>query len=156
MARAIIKGNRIVKLTTDPTLGVEVGMIPKGVGFERLRWDGEQLIDLADLTEFYISRNNFKLHIQEQPNTDLVEMNYQDRHKLMFDTATNKVRLKTQQEIDQPKNDEYKARRRSQYPPVGDQLGAIMDYLKTQPGIGSKLEQIIADIDEVKVKWPKL
>ena len=59
MARAIVKNGKIVKLTADPTLGIDVGVIPKGVWFERLRWDGEQLIDLADLTEFYISRNNF-------------------------------------------------------------------------------------------------
>ena len=33
---------------TDPE-GIEIGALPKGVGFERVRWDGQKLIDLHEL-----------------------------------------------------------------------------------------------------------
>lgn len=153
--RAIIKDGRIVKLTINPNLGIEIGDLPKGVGFERLFWNGFELIDLADLSEFYVDVNTFRLSPIHQPRTELVKMKYQDRHNLIKDEKTNKLRVKTQTEIDQPKKDEYKNRRSSEYPSMGDQLGAIMSYLKVLPNLGTELEQIINDIDKVKDRWIK-
>ncbi len=54
-----------------------------------------------------------------------------------------------------PKQDEYIARRRTEYPDISDQVGLIMDYLKSQKDVGPDLLQMINKIDEVKVKWPK-
>ncbi len=153
MSRAILNGDLIVKVTADPHLGTEVGYIPKGVGFERLRWNGFELIDLIDLDEYYVSRITFKLHLNPGKNRDLVQMQYQDRRYLLFDG--HKVRLKTRKEINKPKREEYIARRKAEYPDIGDQLGLIMDYLKTQQGIGKELEQTINRIDAVKRKWSK-
>ncbi len=153
MSRVILNGEMIVKLTVNPELGTDVGYIPKGVGFERLRWNGSELIDIAYLDEVYVSRITFRLYLNPGKNRDLVKMQYQDRKHLFFDG--HKVRLKTRKEINKPKRDEYKARRRAEYPSVGDQLGLIMDYLKTQRGISKELEQTINRIDAVKRKWSK-
>ena len=153
MARAILNDDCIVKITVDPNLGREVGLIPKGVGFERLRWNGFEMIDLIDLDEYYVSRNTFKLHIKPASNRDLVKMQYQDRKYLFFDG--HKIRLKTQDEINKPKRDEYIARRRKEYPSISDQVALIMDYLKTKPGIGKELEQTINKIEVIKNRWPK-
>ena len=154
MTRAILNEDRISMLTVDPDKGVEVGYLPKGVGFERLRWNGSEMIDLYYLDEFYVSRNDLKIYIRPSKNRDLVKMQYKDRSKLIYDTTTHKVRLKTRTEIDQPKKDEYKAKRRKEYPDTGDQLGAIMNYLKTQKDLTPELEQLIYSIDNVKDKWP--
>lgn len=51
--KAILDGDRIVKFCIDG--GVEVGKPPRGVGIERLRWDGEKLVDLATLKDLWVS-----------------------------------------------------------------------------------------------------
>jgi hypothetical protein len=155
MARVILNGERIVKLSVRPGVGTEVGPLPKGVGLERLRWDGVEIVDLYDLDEFYVDKTTLKLYVNPREKSSLVQMQYKDRKHLMFDKTLNEVRLKTQEEINKPKVEEYKARRRAEYPNIGDQLDAIIKYLKTTQDLPSELEQIINTIDNVKDRWPK-
>jgi hypothetical protein len=77
----------------------EIGSLPIGVGMERLRFDGEKVIDLADLTSFWVVpiAKGFELHCIEVPNSQLVQMSYFDRKHLMTNSST--IRLKTPEDI---------------------------------------------------------
>lgn len=155
MARAIVRNTRIIKLTADIDQGIEVGEIPYRVGLERLRWNGSEIIDLYYLDKFYVDRKTKILYAHPVPNSDLVEMNYNDRKKLIIDNETKKLRIKTKQEVDQPKLDEYKNRRKSEYPDINEQMGAIIKYLKTKNDLPVELNNLIIKIDNIKNKWPK-
>lgn len=96
--KAIVDQDIIVNITE---LGnVEIGTLPDGVGFERLRWDGNRVVDLADLSEIWVANINgsFELHCMEVPGSQLVQMTYADRKKLTSNSGT--FRIKTQEEID--------------------------------------------------------
>lgn len=81
----------------------EIGNIPpdkKPIGLERLRFDGEWIVDLADLTEIWvkhIGEDYFELHAIEVPGSQLVGMHYRDRIKLTIDEGI--IRLKTDEEL---------------------------------------------------------
>jgi len=80
----------------------EIGLIPsdkKGVGIERLRFDGSKIVDLADYSEMWVEKKAgvFLLHAVMVPNSQLVQMSYADRKNLVDDADT--FRLKTQAEI---------------------------------------------------------
>ena len=66
---------------------------------ERLRFDGEKVIDIAELTEFWVAQSGkgFDLHCVEVPNSELVQLNYSDRKYLR--TNKSSIRLKTPEEI---------------------------------------------------------
>lgn len=64
---------------------VEIGDdFPRNVGLERLRWDGEKVVDLARLEGFWVENlmGMFLLHCVELPNTYFVTMRYADRKAL--------------------------------------------------------------------------
>lgn len=153
MARVILNGDRIKKITADDKLGVEVGELPKGVGLERLRWDGEKIVDLAELEEMYVNPQTKTLHVVQQRNTQRVQMSYNERFYLTNDNGT--LRVKTPYERDEEQRSEYKARRRTEYPAIGDQLGAIMDYLKGRDDLTPELQTFQTKIQEVKDRWKK-
>ena len=96
--KALIKEDVIIKL--DSINGIEIGDIPRGVGFERLRWDGSKVVDLADLTEFWVRiiNNIFELHCIPVVNSHPVTMSYADRDKLIINGGS--IRLKTPEEIE--------------------------------------------------------
>ena len=96
--KALIKEDVIIKL--DSINGIEIGDIPRGVGFERLRWDGSKVVDLADLTEFWVRiiNNIFELHCVPVVNSHPVTMSYADREKLIINGGS--IRLKTPEEIE--------------------------------------------------------
>ena len=93
----------------------EIGPLIKGVGFERLRFDGSQVVDLFDLATIHVVDlgGHFSLHCREitRPGEDEfgnpvmetisqpVAMSYADRKNLVNDNST--IRLKTQAELDQ-------------------------------------------------------
>lgn len=55
--RAIIDNfDHISRLTIKG--GVDIGLVPGGVGLNRLRWTGSALVDLADLTTIHVRRFN--------------------------------------------------------------------------------------------------
>lgn len=96
--RAVLDGDVIVKLTIKEDIGTEVGPLPKGVGLERLRFDGKKVVDLAELSEMWVEQKGgaFVLHAIPVPNAQLVQMRYQDRKSLSNDAG--EIRLKTELE----------------------------------------------------------
>jgi len=86
MARVqIFDYDRIAAVTLKG--GVDVGTIPRGKSLEQLRWDGEQLVDLADLDHIWVVRANgvCTLHAIEVPGAQLVAMTYAQRRELTTD-----------------------------------------------------------------------
>lgn len=99
--KAILNNDIIVTLNETAPEAVEIGSKPKGVGMERLRFDGNQVVDLADLSQIWVKHlggNHFELHCVEAPGCQLVDMTYADRRNLIIDN--NVVRVKTALEID--------------------------------------------------------
>jgi hypothetical protein len=80
VAQVILDRDLITRITISG--GVEVGPFPKGVGIERLRWDGEKLIDIADLTEMWIDTDG-QIHAIEVPSSQLMQMTWADRRHLV-------------------------------------------------------------------------
>lgn len=100
--RAQVNEDKIVALVS--TGNVEIGNIPLDkakVGLERLRWDGSNIIDLADLEEIWVRplSPGFELHVIQVSNSQLVSMYYKDRKNLAI--KDNIVRVLTVQEIEQ-------------------------------------------------------
>ena len=96
--RAIVDRDVIVRITQRGN--TDIGRIPKGVGLERLRWDGSKVVDLADLTEMWVEEQNgaFILHAVKVPGSQLVQMTYADRKRLTKD-PDGTIRVKTDAEL---------------------------------------------------------
>ena len=96
----ILDEDMIVAVGSDENAGVEIGNLPPGVGLERLRWDGKNVVDLQGLTEMYVKEFNgaYSLHAVQVQGSELVPMTYGDRKNLKTDPATGIIRVKTQQE----------------------------------------------------------
>ena len=96
--KALLNEDVIIKINSFD--GIEIGKLPLGVGLERLRWDGSKIIDLADLSEIWVRNKNgsWELHCIQVDNSQLVEMTYADRKKLILNGGS--IRLKTEQEIE--------------------------------------------------------
>jgi len=115
--KAILKDDIIIRLGAGDT---EVGSVPTGVGLERLRWDGKQVVDLAKQDSFWVRR--------------IPAMSYADRYNLTTD-PDGTIRVKTQSEVLQEKAQEEKqmlktrvrARIREQ---VGDLEDRVADLQK--------------------------
>jgi len=81
----------------------EIGNIPKRlkrVGLERLRFDGRKVVDLAELSKIWVeplSDGGFLLHAVEVPNSQLVDMQYDQRRLLTVDNGA--IRVKTAAEL---------------------------------------------------------
>lgn len=73
----------------------EVGELPKGMGWERLRWDGERVVDLNSLSSVWVEQRggSYVLHAVQVPGSQLVNMTYADRKKLM--TVNGIILVKT-------------------------------------------------------------
>jgi len=82
----------------------EVGPRPealRGVGLERLRFDGKKIVDLMGLTEIWVEPlpgGAFTLHAVPVPGAELVKMSYLDRRNLVRDPG-GKIRIKTASEL---------------------------------------------------------
>jgi len=148
--KAVIKQDRIIKIGGGDT---EIGRVPRDTGLDQLRWDGSKLINLADLKEMYVEPNTHILHILPIPGAQLISMNWSDRRNLIDDNGA--VRVKTQAEIDKPKKEEYKAKRKQAYPEIGDQLDAILTYLNTLDCLPKELQDVIDKTIQVKETFPK-
>ncbi len=97
--RAIIHNHDMIAKICGPDEGVEVGKKPTGVGLERLRFDGEKLLDIATLSEFYVVRRDgsWELHVVEVPGSQLVQMSHKQKWRLINDDGM--YRLKTDDEL---------------------------------------------------------
>jgi len=95
--KAIVDKDIIVHITERGN--TEIGHLPRGVGLERLRWDGSKVVDLADLDEIWVEYKNgaFILHAIEVPRSQLVKMTYKDRKRLTVEDG--KIRLLTAEEM---------------------------------------------------------
>ena len=135
---------------TNTIDGIEIGSIPKGVGIERIRWNGSEIVDLVSLDEIWVEHINgvFILHSIEVPYSQLVIMQYKDRKKLWIDYGVYKI--KPDEQIRTELNLKY---RRSHYPSISDQVGAIMKYFALQHDLPEELQKMIDDIVAVKDKY---
>jgi hypothetical protein len=157
--RAIVNGDIIVKLVMNG--GIEIGNLPKengrNIGLERLRWNGNEVVDLATLNEIYVDKDGILHCIDDYENCKKLLMQYKDRRRLIKDN--DGWRIKTQTEIDTFKNNEYQRRRKADYlkeMPIGDQLDSILKYFKAQTGLTEELQTILNKVDEIKSRWPKI
>ena len=84
---AFLNNDMIVRVSATGT--TEIGALPKGVGLERLRFDGENIIDLADLNKIHARCINgfFELHAVPVTGSQLVSMTYADRKYLVIGGA---------------------------------------------------------------------
>lgn len=157
--RAIIKDDLIVKIVGIGKGGIEIGTLPKenglNIGLERIRWDGEKIVDLADLNEIWIDKNGI-IHCIDVGGCQLIKIKYNQRKRLINDGT--QWRLKTKKEINEYKNKEYSRRRRREYTkeiPIGDQLGVIMKYLSKQKDLDDELINMLNKIENIKKRWKK-
>jgi len=95
--RAILNNDLILSYTVKD--GVEIGNPPKGVGLERLRFDGSKILDIATLSKFWVEpkADGFVLHCVEVPGSKYLEFDYADRKRLILNGSS--LRLKTATEI---------------------------------------------------------
>jgi len=142
--------DRINKINVSD--GIEIGSIPKDVGLERVRWDGKKLVDLFKLSKMWVEYKNgiFLLHCIQVPHSQLVEMQYKDRKKLWNDNGIYKI--KTEKEIKAEETIQY---RKSHYPEISDQIGAVMKYLETKSDLSTELQELINEINTIKEQYPK-
>ena len=160
--------NQDIIIQINPEGDIEIGNIPaekKGVGLERLRFDGVKIVDLADFQEFWIepiASDFFVLHVIEAPGFQKVIMNYSDRINLTMDTGI--IRLKTLAEITAEKEAKEKTmlknRLRQKFKRgVGDPedlladawklISLIIIFVRTNdPQIASFLDVILPDLRE--------
>jgi len=164
--KAILDRDIIVSLT--PKGNIEIGTIPpekRGViGLERLRFDGTKIVDLADLSEFWVEAvapDFFVLHCIKVPGSQQVVMTYQDRIHLMIENGL--IRLKTPLEItaetDKMEKTIIKNRLRQAFKKdIGGPEDALADawkiitlliiYIRTgEPTIATFLDSIMPDLE---------
>lgn len=79
----------------------EIGPLPKGVGLERLRFDGIKVVDLGTLSEIWVEEQNgvMVLHAIEVPGSRKVVMQYRDRKRLISENGM--IRLMSTTEMAQ-------------------------------------------------------
>ena len=161
--RAILNNDVIVSLVMNETDGTEIGDLPKGVGMERLRFNGSEVVDLANLTAFWIEKGNFALHCVWVSNSQYFEMSYVDRKRLIL--SDSGLRLKTLEEITieeqavkiQKLKNKLKIKLRNSIGDIQDQnmntlafVCALIVYARMQPQqLGDFFDEIIPDIIEI-------
>lgn len=101
--RAILNNDIIVTLTMDTTNGTEIGDLPKGVGLERLRFNGTEIVDLATLSAFWVEpiAGGFMLHAVRVPNSNYIEMAFEDRKHLQINGGVPSIKTPEQIAIEE-------------------------------------------------------
>ncbi len=96
--KALLNNDIIVSVSNNGP--DEIGALPKGIGLERLRFDGVQVIDLMTLSQIWVEYRDrsFYLHVVDIGNCQLVTMTYPLRNTLMVENGI--FRLKTTAELD--------------------------------------------------------
>ena len=90
------------------------------------------------------------LHCIEVPNSQRITMKYSDRKKLYRNDGIYGIKTKEQEEKED--NLQY---RKSHYPAISEQVGAIMTYLEGKPDITPELQELIDRINETKIEYPQ-
>lgn len=114
----------------------DIGILPPGVGLERLRFDGQRVVDLADLQRLWVrdlGGGAYELHAVEVPGAQAVDMTYADRRRLT--TEAGVIRLRTEDELiaqnlTETLGQEKNRLRRRIEAAVGDQGDQLADLYK--------------------------
>ena len=135
---------------------IEIVNPPKGTSLTWFRYDDGQWIDLRTFDQIWIDPKG-ELHCKDIGNCQLVDMQFKDRKKLKKDNGN--WRLQTEQELldkeTQKQYNKISARRRQDYPNMGDQLDEIIRYLKDKQDLTSGLQSVIDQWQSTKDKYPK-
>ena len=101
--RAILNNDIIVTLIMGDTKGTEIGDLPKNVGLERLRFNGSEVVDLAELSAFWVETiaGGFMLHAVQVPNSNYIEMAFSDRQYLYINGGAPSVKTPEQIAIEE-------------------------------------------------------
>jgi hypothetical protein len=164
--KAVVEGDIIRHITESGD--TEIGAIPadkKGVGLERLRWTGTEIVDLTDLSQIWVrslGADFFELHAVQLPGTQLVSMTYGQRKELIMNNGL--IRVKTAEEVSAETRAaqihllkaQLWARQRASIGRMEDQLAnaykliyLLMYYAKTgNPQISDFIDQILPDIKD--------
>jgi hypothetical protein len=88
--------DRIIGFSGD----IEIGNMPKGVGLERIRWNGKSVVDLMTLDEIWVrhQRGVFEFHAVSVPESQRVAMTYADRKRLHVESGV--IRVRTEQDME--------------------------------------------------------
>lgn len=91
--RAIIDNFDHISRLTMTGEGTDVGLVPGGVGLERLRWTGSALVDLMDLTTIHVRRfdGRWYLHAVAVPGSQAVAMTFPERKRIINDAGTFRI-----------------------------------------------------------------
>lgn len=163
--KAVINQDKILYFS-EKAGTIEVGSAPRGAGLERIRWTGEKLVDLAGLSQIWVSPlggKSFDLHAHQMPGSQLVDMEYVDRKRLTIDNGL--IRLKTEDELISEKKaskiliEKNKVRRRLALKngDTSDQLAdayklifMLIEYIREPtPAIEKLLDIIIPEIKDI-------
>lgn len=100
MTWAVLREDVILRITRQGP-ATDIGALPKGVGFDRLRFDGKRLVDLADLETIYVrpSPGGYDLHVVAVPGSQPVTMRYAERKRLTMEGGT--IRLMSEAEAEE-------------------------------------------------------
>ncbi len=73
--------------------GIDIGLVPGGVGLHRLRWTGSALVDLDDLTTIHVRRfdGRWWLHSIAVPGSQAVAMTFVERKRIIDDAGTFRI-----------------------------------------------------------------
>jgi len=95
--KAFLREDIITSLSPDGD--TEIGQIPRDVGLERLRFNGQRVVDLATLDSMWVRpmAGGFELHAIEVPGSQLVRMRYRDRKRLQV--IGGRISLKSSEQI---------------------------------------------------------
>jgi hypothetical protein len=163
--KAILNEDIILQFSQTP-VAVEVGRVPKGVGMERLRFNGHRVVDLMDLAVIYVRPigPSFELHAVQVLGSQAVNMSYTDRGRL-FKEKNGMIRILNEDEQDARKIQELlsqlKARHRSSLKSkVSDEKDMLADAFKLifllivysrnpYPMIGNFFDQLIPIIKDI-------
>ena len=99
---AILNNDIIIALTISEN-GTEIGSLPAGVGLERLRFDGDKVVDLAAVSEIWIKISiggAFELHCIDIGGCKLVAMAYSQRDLLINIDGTYSIKTAEQIEAE--------------------------------------------------------
>jgi hypothetical protein len=110
--------------------GIEVGDFPAGVGLERLRFNGNEVVDLAALSEIWVkmsSGGGFELHCIDVGGCQLIPMAYSQRDLLI--NISGLYGLKTAEEIEAERIAEVNRRAKARMvAKVKSELGGIEEF----------------------------
>ena len=161
--RAILNNDLILSYTVKG--GVEIGTPPKDIGLERLRFDGSKIVDIANLSAFWVEKRSegFVLHCVEVPGSTYLEFAYADRKLLIINGDA--LRLKTIEEVDAEQleikikvlKNKLRLRLLNSIGDAQDQnmntlafVCALIVYARRQPAaLGDFFDEIIPDIIEI-------